>query len=57
VAALDCDILLTPHPAASNMPARLLGTAPISDPSACRAYAASLTKRLDDRLAKEAAPK
>jgi metallo-beta-lactamase class B len=57
VASLDCDILLTPHPAASNMPARLIGTAPISDPNACRSYAASLTKRLDDRLAKEAAPK
>ena len=55
VAALDCDILLTPHPAASNMPARLLGTAPIADPNACRSYAASLTKRLDERLAKEAA--
>jgi len=57
VAALDCDILLTPHPAASNMPARLVGTAPISDPNACRSYAASLTKRLDERLAKEAADK
>ena len=57
VGALDCDILLTPHPAASNMPARLVGTAPISDPNACRNYAASLTKRLDERLAKEAADK
>jgi metallo-beta-lactamase class B len=57
VAALDCDILLTPHPGASNLPARLLGTAPISDPNACRDYAASLTKRLDERLAKEAASK
>jgi len=57
VAALDCDILLTPHPAASNMPKRLLGVAPLSDPNACRAYAASLTQRLDERLAKEAAGK
>ena len=53
VAALDCDILLTPHPAASNMPKRLLGTAPIFDPNACRSYAASLTQRLDERLARE----
>ena len=57
VVALDCDILLTPHPAASNMPARLIGTAPISDPGACRSYGASLTKRLDERLAREAAGK
>jgi len=57
VAALDCDILLTPHPAASNMPKRLLGLAPLSDPNACRAYAASLTQRLDERLAKEATGK
>jgi metallo-beta-lactamase class B len=55
VAALDCDILLTPHPSASNMPKRLLGTAPIFDPNACRTYAASLTQRLDERLAKEKA--
>ena len=57
VAALDCDILLTPHPAASNMPKRLLGLAPLSDPNACRTYAASLTQRLDERLAKESAGK
>ena len=57
VAALDCDILLTPHPVASNMPKRLLGLAPLSDPNACRGYAASLTQRLDERLAKEAAGK
>ena len=55
VAALDCDILLTPHPSASNMPKRLLGTAPIFDPDACRTYGASLTQRLDERLAKEKA--
>lgn len=57
VAALDCDILLTPHPGASNMPKRLLGTAPLTDPNACHNYAAALIRRLDDRLAKEAASK
>ena len=57
VAALDCDILLTPHPGASNMPKRLLGLAPLTEPNACRTYAASLTQRLDERLAKEAAGK
>lgn len=55
VAALDCDILLTPHPGASDMPERLLGTKPISDDNACRNYAAMLTQTLNDRLAKEAA--
>jgi metallo-beta-lactamase class B len=57
VAALDCEILLTPHPSASNMIARMAGRAPLEDSNGCRAYAASLTKRLDDRLAKERATK
>jgi hypothetical protein len=30
---------------------------PLLDPDACKAYAAGLTKQLDDRLAKEAAGK
>jgi metallo-beta-lactamase class B len=53
VAALDCDILLTPHPSASHMVDRLAGRAPLEDPNACRDYAAGLSKQLDDRLAKE----
>jgi len=57
VAALDCDILLTPHPAASNMVNRLAGRAPLADAGACRNYAASLTKGLNARLAKEASAK
>jgi metallo-beta-lactamase class B len=56
IGALDCDILLTPHPSASGMVDRL-GRAQIENPNACRDYAASLTKQLDDRLAKEAAAK
>jgi metallo-beta-lactamase class B len=55
MAALDCDILLTPHPSASDMVQRL-GRAAVFDANACRDYAASLTKQLDERLAKEAAP-
>jgi metallo-beta-lactamase class B len=55
VAKLDCDILLTPHPGASNMPQRLGLGRPLLDTNACRNYAESLTKQLDDRLAKEAA--
>jgi len=52
VAALNCDILLTPHPSASDMVKRL-GDANVQNANACRDYAASLTKHLDDRLAKE----
>jgi len=55
VAALDCDILLTPHPSASDMVHRLL-LAKVENPGACRDYAAALTKQLDARLAKEASP-
>lgn len=55
VAALDCDILLTPHPSASKLPDRFALRVPLEDRNACRDYAASLTKQLDDRLAKEAA--
>ena len=32
-----------------------LGLAKVENPSACRDYAARLTKQLDERLAKEAA--
>ena len=56
VAALDCDILLTPHPSASDMINRL-ALAKVENPNACRDYAASLTKQLDERLTKEAAAK
>jgi metallo-beta-lactamase class B len=55
VAALDCDILLTPHPSASKLDERLALGKPLLDPGGCKAYAAQLTKNLDNRLAKEAA--
>lgn len=54
LAGLDCDLLITPHPSASDMRTRLAGQAPWVDPNACRAYAAKVGKRLDDRLAEEA---
>ncbi len=57
LAALDCDILLTPHPGSSEMRARLLVPAGLVDPTACRAYAAAVGQRLDERLAKERAEK
>ena len=53
VAALDCEILLTPHPSASKMIDRMAGRAPLEDSNACRDYAAGLGKQLDERLAKE----
>jgi metallo-beta-lactamase class B len=53
IAALDCEILLTPHPSASDMVDRLAGRAPLENRNACRDYAAELTKRLDARLTKE----
>jgi metallo-beta-lactamase class B len=57
LSAVDCDILLTPHPSASDMIARMASKAPITEPTACRAYAAELGTRLDERLAKESAAK
>lgn len=54
VAALPCDILLTPHPSASDMAERLAGSEPLVDRAGCRAYAAAATARLDKRLADEA---
>lgn len=57
VAALECDIVLTPHPSASNMAARFAGRAALFDPAGCRDYAVAKTKALDERLAKEAAAK
>ena len=56
IAALDCEILLTPHPSASDMVNRL-ALAKVENPNACKDYAAGLTKQLDDRLAKEAGGK
>jgi metallo-beta-lactamase class B len=55
IAALPCDILLTPHPDASDLWDRLGGapTKPLIDADACRRYAASATKRLDERVSKE----
>jgi len=57
IAASRCEILLTPHPSASAMRDRMTGKQPLFDPAGCRNYAAELTKRLDERLAKEAAAK
>ena len=57
IADSRCEILLTPHPSASAMRDRMTGEQPLFDPDGCKDYAESLAKRLDERLAKEAAPK
>lgn len=54
VGASDCDILITPHPASAKLRPRLLGTLPLLDRDGCRAYAAGVSERLDQRLASEA---
>ena len=54
VRALPCDLVITPHPGASNLHARLAGQAPLADPTGCRRYADAAGAALDSRLAKEA---
>jgi metallo-beta-lactamase class B len=55
VGSLECDILLTPHPSASDMIKRFAAGQTLLDPTGCRRFAEALTRRLDERLAKEAA--
>ena len=54
IAASRCEILLTPHPSASAMRARMIGEKPLFDEQGCRAFAAGRAKMLDERLAQEA---
>jgi metallo-beta-lactamase class B len=56
VAALPCDILVSPHPIASRLWYRLgeAATEPLVDATACRRYAEAGARRLDARLATEA---
>jgi len=55
VARIDCDLLVTPHPSASHLFPRLAGEAPLEDRGACVAYAEGARRRLEERLAREAA--
>ncbi|WP_426662424.1 subclass B3 metallo-beta-lactamase [Rhodanobacter aciditrophus] len=61
VAALPCDILLTPHPDASGFWGKVAGrksptdVTSLIDANACRNYAAEAGKNLDERLANERA--
>lgn len=54
LAALECDILLTPHPSHSKMVERA-GTGSFTGGVTCADYAAGKTRDLDARLGKEAA--
>lgn len=55
VSKLPCDVLVTPHPGASDLFDRLSGTAPLINPTACRTLVTAMRQRLDDRLVKERA--
>lgn len=57
VAALPCDILMTPHPGASQLFERLgpAASASLVDQAACRKYSDNASLRLDARLKKERA--
>lgn len=54
LSALDCDILLTPHPSASDMRDKLVA-GDIAAGMDCAAYASDRLARLEERLAMEAA--
>lgn len=64
VAALPCDIVLSPHPQFTQVDQKLErrarmkgpGPDPFLDPEGCRAYAADGMKRLEARRAEEAKP-
>lgn len=53
IAALPCEVLITPHPSASALHERLAGRQPLADPQACRRYAANGRTQLDARVARD----
>ena len=57
IGRLKCDLLITPHPGASNLIDRLDGKAPLISENQCKDYAARGAEALDARLAREAAAK
>ena len=65
VGALPCDIMISTHPAASNMDEKLTKRAamkagdpdPFIDPGACKALAATAMKGLEDRVKAESGKK
>jgi len=55
IEALDCGLLITPHPSASGLFERLAGERPVVSEGACKRYAEAGRRQLDERLAREAA--
>jgi metallo-beta-lactamase class B len=53
IARLPCDLIITPHPQASELYSRLAGTSKLTDDKACVVYAAANREKLDQRLASE----
>lgn len=53
IAALDCDLLITPHPSASTLFERLAGDAPLAAKGACAYYAERGREGLEARLERE----
>lgn len=53
IGELPCDILVTPHPGASDFFARVSARKPLGDAGACKAYAEAALARFEARLAKE----
>lgn len=53
IASLPCDLIITPHPAASDLYERLAGKAPLVSATACASYAAAGRAKLNQRLASE----
>lgn len=53
MAALPCELIVTPHPSASGLFERLSGAAPLGRPGACKAYVAAASAKFDRRLDSE----
>lgn len=56
LAALDCHILITPHPSASQLRHRLSSGEGLIDAKGCRVYAHTISERLKSRLIEERHP-
>ncbi|MEO7655336.1 MAG: subclass B3 metallo-beta-lactamase [Sphingomicrobium sp.] len=57
IAGSECDIVLSPHPSASGLRDRFARGERLLDPDGCKTNAANLGRKLDERLATEAAAK
>lgn len=55
ISKLPCDVLITPHPAASKLFDRLAGFEPLTEPKSCAAYSAEGLNWMERRLSTERA--